>query len=158
LASGFDVVDGWRFGHPIENGMLTIAELENRVRLELFTGDMRAANTAYHDLELMGDKGAIRRAGDRGEHNVYRMGPAGWEAVEDVQPKPGAELIAEAYRRAVEILDRGGTEADHPMGAVYTLRGFEILMAAYESARTRTVVNPPLEQLAYPLAVELGLS
>jgi hypothetical protein len=43
------------------------------------------------------------------------------------------------------------------MGAPYTMRGFELLMGSYESARTRTVVTRPVAQEKYPLAVELGL-
>jgi hypothetical protein len=57
----------------------------------------------------------------------------------------------------IGLVRNGKSDTDHPMGAPYAMRGFELLMGAYESARIRNIVRRPVTQEKYPLAVELGL-
>lgn len=156
---GYDKVDGWRFGHPIEDGMMTVAELENGIRLELLTGDLRMPDRPYHDIEIIGTEGSLLRRGDKPGENLLHRGSSGaWEAVTGLPEYDSRGLIRRAYEGAVDLVRSGDPDSAHPMGAPYAMRGFELLMGAYESARTRSLVRPPVAQDRYPLAVELGLA
>lgn len=156
---GYTKAGGWRFGHPVEEGMVTICELENGLRIEFLTGDLRTPDRPYHDIEIIGTKGTLWRSGDRSEHNVYRRaGDGGWETVAEVAKVDSRSLIRDAYKLMIGVIAEGKSAAEHPMGAPYALRGFELLMGAYESARTRSIVTRPVTQDKYPLAVELGIS
>jgi predicted dehydrogenase len=153
---GFDVEQGWRFGHPVEEGAFAVIELVNGVRIELLTGDVRHPRRPYHDIEVHGARGRIRRAGDKIGDNLFRAGADGaWQAVR--LPEIGAEPIASSYRRLLGLLQDDHSDAEHPLGAANALRGFELLMGVYESGRTRELIRPPVAQLDYPLAVELSL-
>ncbi|MFW5777384.1 MAG: Gfo/Idh/MocA family oxidoreductase [Spirochaetota bacterium] len=154
---GFHVKGGWRFGHPVEDGMMAVCELESGLRVELLTGDLRQPDRPYHDIEIIGSKGSFWRRGDRGDEIVLRRTGGGWEAVPEARKRESRNLIADAYAKMVDLVRDGKSDREHPMGAPYTMRGFELLMGAYESARTRTVISRPVEQEKYPLAVELGL-
>lgn len=155
---GFDAVGGWRFGHPIEQGMMATYELESGLRVELLVGDLRLPGRPYHDIEIIGSTGSLWRRGDQGDQLVFERTAGGWEAVDEVKPLPAGELIKRAYARTVELVEQGLPDSEHPMGAPYTMRGFELLMGAYESGRTRSIVSRPVAQERYPLAVELGLA
>ena len=125
----------------------------------LLTGDLRVPGRPYHDIEVIGTKGSLWRAGDKDEANLFRRNNAlEWEPVRDFPRQPSANRIALSYDRFVKLLTAGGDDSEHPLGTPYTMRGFELLMAIYESARTRTVISPPVSQERYPLAVELGLA
>ena len=154
---GFHVKGGWRFGHPVEDGMMTVCELESGLRVEFLTGDLRTPDRPYHDIEILGTTGSLWRRGDRGEETVLRRTGGGWEPVPEAKKRESRNLIQTAYEKAVELVRTGKPDSEHPMGAPYTMRGFELLMGAYESARTGTVITRPVEQSKYPLAVELGL-
>jgi UDP-N-acetyl-2-amino-2-deoxyglucuronate dehydrogenase len=155
--SGFHVSGGWRFGHPVENGMMTVCELESGLRIEFLTGDLRTPNRPYHDIEIIGTKGSLWRRGDRGDEIVLRRSGAGWQTVTEILKPESRGLIGAGYAQMIDLVRNGTSDAEHPMGAPYAMRGFELLMGAYESARTRTIVRRPVTQERYPLAVELGL-
>jgi predicted dehydrogenase len=155
---GYNVAGGWRFGHPVENGMFTLVELSNGIKVEMLTGDLRDPKRPYHDVEIIGTKGSFWRSGDRGGENLFHREPGGaWAPVASVDSAAPTDLIAESYRRLVLLLQDGRPDSDHPLGADFSMRGFELLMGAYESARTRSVITPPVSQDRYPLAVALGL-
>ncbi len=156
---GYDKVNGWRFGHPIEDGMMTVAELENGIRLEFLTGDLRMPGRPYHDIEIIGTEGSLLRSGDKPGENLFRRATSGaWEPVTGLREYDSRGLIRRAYERTLELVRRGESDSAHSMGAPYAMRGFELLMGAYESARTHSIVRPPVAQERYPLAVTLGLA
>ncbi|MBI5835325.1 MAG: Gfo/Idh/MocA family oxidoreductase [Armatimonadetes bacterium] len=154
VGGGFDKVGGWRFGHPVEDGLFAVCQLAGGPRVELLTGDLRVPGRPYHDLEIMGSRGSLWRAGDSLGTNLFCRGAdGGWEPVPD---RPGPDVrpaIPESYRRLVELTLAGGDDREHPMGAANALRGFELLIGALESGRTGAVVRPPVSQECYPLAV-----
>jgi predicted dehydrogenase len=170
---------GYRYGHLVENGAMAVVQLATDLRVELFTGDMREEGRIYQDYEVFGEEGRIWRTGDRVRPNLFiqdaeggdlRIGrdedwqlvgvPAedgrgAWRAVpyEDWTRERGA--IAEGYRRlAAWIHD----ERPHEMCARNALRGFEVLMAIYESARLRRRIELPLEQERFPLELMVDAS
>lgn len=152
---GYHAVGGWRFGHPIETGLVAVAQLAGGPRVELYCGDLRLMERPYHDLEVIGGDGALWRSGDELGRNLFRRGTNGqWEAV---SPPAGTGAIPASYRRLAELLQSGGADTEHPLCADNALRGFELLTGALESGRTSTVVRPPVVQERYPLAVALGL-
>lgn len=156
---GFHVSGGWRFGHPVETGMFTVFELENGLRCELLTGDLRFPGRPYHDIEVIGTKGAFWRSGDKAEENLFQRGAGGaWEPVTSVTRVASPDKIVDGYQRLVRLLREDRPISEHPLGAPFAMRGFELLMGAYESARTGTVIKPPVQQERYPLAVSLGLT
>ncbi len=154
---GFDKLGGWRFGHPVEDGMFAVIELTNGVRVEFLTGDLRLPGRPYHDVELIGTSGSLRRSGDKDNENLFQRSADGsWEPV-PVALEPSVDKIARSYEKLLKLLADDLPDSEHPLGTPHAMRGFELLMGVYESARTRRVVTRPVEQLRYPLAVELGL-
>jgi predicted dehydrogenase len=159
IGGGFHAKGGWRFGHPVETGMFTVFELDSGLRCELLTGDLRFPKRPYHDIEVIGTEGALWRSGDKAEENLFERGAGGaWEPVKSVSRVASPDKITEGYRRLVDLIASGDTIDRHPLGYPFTMRGFELLMGAYESARTGTVISPPVTQQRYPLAVSLGLA
>ena len=154
---GFHVSGGWRFGHPVEDGMMAVCELESGLRIEFLTGDLRTPDRPYHDIEIIGTKGSLWRRGDKGDEIVFRRGGAGWQTVTEIRRPDSRGLIGAGYAQMVDLVRNGKSDTDHPIGAPYAMRGFELLMGAYESARIRTIVRRPVTQEKYPLAVELGI-
>jgi predicted dehydrogenase len=153
---GYHASGGWRFGHPIETGMMTVVHLENGPRIELLTGDLRLPGRPYHDIEVIGSEGSLWRSGDQAEPNVFRRNGAGaWAPVTSI-PTAHRQTIPESYRRLVRLLRDDRPDSEHPLGTPYAMRGFELLMGAYESGRTGTVIRRPVTQGRYPLAVALG--
>ena len=154
---GYHVAGGWRFGHPVENGMFTLVELSNGVKVEMLTGDLRDPKRPYHDVEVIGSAGSLWRTGDRAGENLFQRDPGGaWVPVTSVDAAIATDMIAESYRRLVLSIRDGVCDSEHPLGADFSMRGFELLMGAYESARTGSVIRPPVVQDRYPLAVALG--
>jgi predicted dehydrogenase len=152
---GFHAVGGWRFGHAVETGMVTVCQLSAGPRVELFTGDMRLFDRPYHDIEVIGSHGTLRRAGDEPAQNLFRRAAGGeWEAVSAPAGGGVSRAIPESYHRLVALLRDGRPDTDHPLGASNALRGFELLMGALEAGRTASVVRPPVSQERYPLAME----
>ena len=172
--SGFTRRAGYRFGHPVENGGMAIVELHNGVRLELLTGDLIETGRFYQDYEMIGTLGRLWRSDDGSSPNLFIADRQGgdWDARMNEQwhfkPEPNAEgaaglwrpvktvpsydAITASYRRFAETIHDG---TPHPMSGANALRGFEILMAIYESARLRAKVTLPIPQERFPLELML---
>lgn len=164
---------GYRFGHPVENGAMAVVQLENNVRLEFFTGDLREPYTYYQDYEVVGLQGRLWRTGDGVWPNLFiqdRDGgpltaglekwqlaavpaPEGvkgeWRAVE--LPAQKIDQMTISYARFAEMMRQPATP--HPMSGENSLRGFEIIMAIYESGRIHRKIELPLKQDKFPLVL-----
>lgn len=164
---------GFRYGHPVESGAMVLVRFTNGVRLELFTGDLRDPLRAYQDYEAFGTKGRLWRVGDRAQPNLFIADGTGgdWVAqrtpdgLRPVQqegkgrgewrpvPLPMMEpAMVRVYRQLALMIWHG---EDHPCAGEKALRGLEILMAAYESARCRRKISLPITQDAFPLELML---
>ncbi len=173
-SNAFTARAGYRFGHPIENGGMAIVELQNGIRLELLTGDLIENGRIYQDYEVTGTHGRLWRSDDASAPNLFIEDQQGgsWDARLNeswrYKPEPNADnvsglwrpvetqepynQIVESYCRFAQTIHRG---ADHPMSGVHALRGFEILMAIYESARLHSKLTLPLQQEQFPLELML---
>ncbi|MBI5725349.1 MAG: Gfo/Idh/MocA family oxidoreductase [Planctomycetes bacterium] len=161
--------DGFRYGHPVEAGGMAIIQIKDGPRVELSCGDMHAEFRAYQDYEIHGTLGCLWRIGDRHQPNlfisdsaggawqagleewVYKPVPAAdgkgrWRPVDLPQNQPGG--IGGGYRLFAKSIREG---CPHPMSGENALRGFEIVMAVYESARLNRKLFLPLEQDRFPL-------
>ncbi len=174
---GIPVEPGTRYGHPVENGGIAVFGLKSTrddgrfIKCELSCGDLRDLYRAYQDYEIFGDKGRIWRCGDKapnlfiddgrggemaaglGEDWAYRPQPGDpgpWRAV-DV-PETDDKGIPAGYRRFAALLNDG---TPHPMDAANAIRGFEVVMAIYESARIQKKIVLPLQQDRFPLELML---
>lgn len=175
------VAPGYRYGHVVETGAMGVWELPDGVRVELFGGEMREPGRVYQDYEVIGTHGRLWRKDDRfvpdnlfitdpeGELVVAKRqghllpGPAepgddgtaarpgGWRQV-DLSATERRDLKIDGYDRFADMIHDG---ADHPMSGERALRGFEIVMAIYESARLRQRITLPLEQERFPLELML---
>ncbi|MFA0731033.1 MAG: hypothetical protein RJAPGHWK_000022 [Candidatus Fervidibacter sp.] len=164
---------GFRYGHPVESGAMVLVRFTNGVRLELFTGDFRDPLRAYQDYEAFGTKGRLWRVGDKAQPNLFIADGTGgdWVAqrtpdgLRPVQqegkrrgewrpvPLPMMEAaMVRVYRQLARMIWHG---EDHPLAGEKGLRGLEILMAAYESARCRRKISLPITQDAFPLELML---
>jgi len=165
---GFHVKGGYRYGHPVESGATAIVQVQHGPRLEIFCGDMVASGTPYQDYEVVGSTGRIWRAGDSSRPNLFvqddrayepsaasseapqvpavpgRPGP--WRAVET--HGDGINPIEEGFRGLHRQVLEGGS---HPLSGDIALRGFEVVMAIYESARLGQKLELPLLQDQFPL-------
>lgn len=166
---------GFRFGHPVENGGMAVFQIVDGPRIELFTGDMRERRSIYQDYVVHGDTGRLWRPGDRAKPNVFIQDARGgtWDVDPeewDFRPRPNdgdtpgiwrpvdvhrdesRNSIAEGYRRLALQIHEG---RPHEMCGRNALRGFEVVMAIYESARLSKRIKLPLEQGRFPLAIML---
>ncbi|MCW8133685.1 MAG: Gfo/Idh/MocA family oxidoreductase [Planctomycetota bacterium] len=173
-----DLQAGVRYGHAVETGSFGIVRFKNGVRFEIACGDMRESGCAYQDYQVIGTRGRLWRCGDRAEPNLFVSDAKGgtWEAGSGefgYMPYPAKDGGAGAWRpvpverershaigKGYELLARAihdGTE--HPMRGETALRGFEIIMGLYESARLRKTVFTPVAQERFPLdlMIEAGL-
>jgi UDP-N-acetyl-2-amino-2-deoxyglucuronate dehydrogenase len=169
--TGFGVEAGYRFGHPVENGGMGVVMLTNDLRVEFLCGDLRDGYRAYQDYEIFGTNGRIWRTGDGARPNLFIQDAKGGEWIAGVDEKwvyrptqkagaagtwrpielPKAQyqnLIEDGYRRMVRTIASG---EPHPMNGRVALRGFEVVMAIYESARLRSKLTMPLNQDKFPL-------
>lgn len=167
---------GFRYGHPVESGAMAVAEVETGERLELFFGDLRYESRIYQDYLIEGDAGTIWRLPDSnmpnnlficdgkgGDHVCDRLkghyipvpaedGKGPWRQIsagDGIEWKKG---IKEGYRLLADTL-RNGTP--HPMRAQVAIRGFEIVMGIYESARLGKRLTPPVIADEFPLITML---
>jgi len=118
-------------GVPIEDFSLGLVRFEGGCELVLeldFEGE-KSDSVHY----LYGTEGMIRFSWS--EAALLKSETGGWQPIEgEPQPDPGAELIAWI---------EGGPE--HRNAGRIALVAQEVMMALYESARTHTLVRPPLE-------------
>ena len=170
--TGRPVEPGTRYGHPVENGAMAVVSLSNGIRMELFCGDLREDRTAYQEYVVTGTMGRLWRTGDQASPNLFlqtaepgdrdggllewsrtavpaERGSGQWRALE-AACTGGRSTMARAYSMFAESVRTG---LPHPMAGDVALRGFEVVMSIYESARTRRTVHIPLEQDRFPLEV-----
>jgi predicted dehydrogenase len=146
---------GWRYGHPVETGAFAVMEFENQVRAELLSGDIRPPGSVYAEVEALGAEGRLRRPGDRSDTPLLLEAGAGWQPVdcgEEDRQEVYRRLGADCYRRFAAMVQGG---AEHPLSGDSALRDLEVVMAIYESARTRNRIELPLGQEAFPLQLML---
>jgi predicted dehydrogenase len=168
-----EVQAGQRYGHAVETGGFGIIQLKNGVRFELACGDLRDASRAYQDYEVIGTRGRLWRTGDRATPNLFISDARGgtWEAGMDsgigFKPVPVKDGGAGPWRPVdLNPEEKGGIDGSyrrfhktifedvpHPMSGEVALRGFEALMAVYESARLGRPLILPLNQDRFPLDV-----
>ena len=170
---------GTRYGHVVESGGTAVIQLEGDVRVELCTGDLRDGRRAYQDYEVFGDAGRLWRTGDRHKPNLFIQDAEGgtwtagldewtykpvptnggalgaWRPVEIPENMPTAGIPG-GYERFARMIHEG---EEHPMSGETALRGHEIVMAIYESARLHRRIDLPLEQGRFPLElmIEAGV-
>ncbi len=166
-----------RYGHAVESAAHAAVRLASGVVLEFHTGSL-GARKPYQTYEIIGTRARLHRVGDR-PPNLFAEDSAGaWIVNRPNQGAPGQPVPAESGRGALREIDLAqapgpgagrGAIADsytrfaallhegtpHPMEAEHALRGFEIVMAVYESARLRRTVTLPLEQPRFPLDLML---
>lgn len=174
-SNAFAARAGYRFGHPIENGGMALVELQNGCRLELLTGDLIETGRFYQDYEVVGALGRLWRTDDSSAPNLFIADQQGgnWDARMNEQWRfkpernadgargcwrpvdtlPPYDAIEESYRRFADTIHNG---SPHPMSGAHALRGFEILMAIYESARIHAKIALPLRQDHFPLELMLA--
>jgi len=163
---------GMRYGHPVEKGGMAVIQLESGIRLEMFCGDMVEERCPYQSYKVYGSAGTLWRSGDFPKPNLFvnDVNGGGWEPGIDgwmVKPVPAKEGVNGGWR-PVELSSPGydnpmtgsyrlladivcGCATDHPMSGETALRGFEIVMGIYESARLNSRLSMPLAQEQYPL-------
>lgn len=165
---------GFRYGHPVESGALAVVRLRSGLRLELATGDLRPASRLYQDYEVVGSRGALWRAGDDVGRNLFLhdaqgggwvTGRDGWaqRPVPALAGEGGEWRPVSLARRPVEAMSAAyallaatiAVGTPHPMAGDYALRGLEVLLAIYESARLHRRVRLPLAQDRFPLELML---
>lgn len=141
--------DRWRYGHVVESGGVGVFQFKSGLRAEILCGDMREASTQYHDLSLFGATGRLWHKSDFWPNvEIQDTASGGWRVVPLPQPDPNDWGIHDAYRMFADAIHNGTV---HPMNGDIALRGFEVLMAVYESARLHRKIKLPLEQDRFPL-------
>lgn len=150
-SQGFKASGGWRYGHPVETGGMTILQFANGVRAELFTGTLLYKGGYYQDYQIFGTQGRLHRNNDWADPPllIQTNTSNGW------QPVPIEELNSEearlwTFQQFARMVTDG---AEHPLNGLSALKDLEIIMAIYESARLRTKITLPLDQPRFPLEI-----
>lgn len=156
---------GRRYGHSIESGAQVVLEFDGGVRAEVLTGSLWVPGRNYQDLEVFGTRGRLWRPGDSAdpalliedESGGFRPVPVETPAADEAVLDGGGHgaNLAERCQVAVEfanLIEQGG---DHPMDGDNAIRTQEIVMAAFESARTHSRITFPLKQDRFPLDIML---
>jgi len=150
---------GFRFGHPVESGAMTIIYFEDNLRFELFTGDLHADNwdldvpgDKYQDIEVFGTTGRLWRQGDSPKAALRIWDEAGgWrdiDADEIDYASPHDAVYKELYLNITE-------NKPHTLSVENAIKDHEILMGLYESARLRKRLAFPITQKKFPLQIML---
>ncbi|MCM8900079.1 Gfo/Idh/MocA family oxidoreductase [Caldicoprobacter algeriensis] len=149
---------GERYGMNVESGAMALIQFKNGVRAEIFTGTLSLKtehmsipfSMLYQNIEAIGTKGRLWIPGDRNNPNLLIMDEqaGGWRAVE-YKEYDVWEVVFTEFAATV----REGRY--HPMCIENAMRGFEIVMAVYESARLRDRLYMPLKQDKYPMDIIL---
>ncbi len=170
------VEDGYRYGHAIETGGMAILKFQSGLRVEIFCGDMVEDSRAYQDYEVIGTKARLWRTGDLVRPNLFILDQKGgnwapskkewpyrpfpgkkrqaglWQPVEIVESNR-INPIAKSYKLFARMIKQG---IFHPMNGDNALRGFEIVMAIYESARLHKKIFLPLKQEKFPMEMMMS--
>ncbi len=145
---------GRRYGHTVETGAMALFEFTTGLQAEIRTGRLQVPGRAYQDYEIWGTEGRIRRPGDGADPQVLIRtdDQPGWRAVPlvaEAEEHPGAGN----YQQFAQAIRTGAT---HPLAGASAFKDQEIIMAIFESARTHSRIDLPLDQPAYPLDLMLG--
>jgi len=143
---------GYRYGYPVEDGAVAVVGMSSGLRVELFTGDARLLDRPYQDYEAVGTEGRLWRDGDNAEPPLQILDEQapGWRAAPVGETEPGP--MTRSYMAFARTL---WDATPHPLAGESVLKGLEIITAVYESARTNSRLELPLEQDDYPLALML---
>ncbi|MCL2060869.1 MAG: Gfo/Idh/MocA family oxidoreductase [Oscillospiraceae bacterium] len=140
---------GTRYGHNVEEGAMSAFAFKTGVRATIYSGTVALPKHGYQDIEVIGSKGFMRRAGDAAKPAVTIDTGSGPRVLVQDNDDSG---LKEAHRLAAETLLNG---AVHPMDISFALPGFEVIMALMESARLRARIDLPISQMEYPLDIML---
>lgn len=161
----------FRLGHTVETGGFAIIKLTNGWRAELYNGDLVPVRSPYQEYIIEGEKGRLWRTGDITKPNLfiqdaqggdwlpgidqwmYKPVPAGTVKVLNYGWRPipvhlDANAILTGYQSIANEIETG---TPNKLQAATALKGFEVIMAIYESARLNQKVRFPLQQDSYPL-------
>ncbi len=162
----------WRYGHLVETAAIALFQTVTGVCAEVFCGEARERHRAYQDYEIIGTHGRLWRTGDSPQPNLFiqdakggswnavvtegqlrpipETGPGLWRPV-DLPPDDAMGAMTRSYQWLARLVREGADWSEHPLAGEKALRGFEVVMAVYESARLRQRVNLPLQQEQFPL-------
>lgn len=140
---------GTRYGHNVEEGAMAVFQFANGIRAEIMTGTLWRSARGYQDIEVFGKKGRLLRAGDSARPALLIDDGSGWR---DAGVVPGDSGLLDAHRQTAVVVREGGS---HPMEMARAIKGFEVIMAIYESARIHARLDLPLNQMAFPLDLML---
>lgn len=148
---GYDALGGWRYGHPVENGGMAVLQFQNGLRAEIFTGNLQPRGRRYQDYEIFGTHGRLHRAGDSADPQllIQTNDSDRWQPVE-LDAEPEGDILLHSLKQFAHMITDG---EDHPLAGANALKDMEVVMAIYESARLRTRVELPLQQMRYPLEI-----
>lgn len=151
-SGGFKAAGGYRYGHPVETGAMGVWQFAGGPRAEVFTGGLHVPGRQYNDYEVLGTRGRLWRSGDHDRPGVFhQLGGSGeWKPLEGEFGSPET-VIADNYDRLAANVRASGR--DHPLSVDRALRGFELLIGIFESARLRRKIALPVEQEQFPLAL-----
>jgi predicted dehydrogenase len=140
---------GWRYGHAVENGAISMIQFQNGVRAEVFTGEMRYPERGYQDIEVVGTKGRLWRPGDYAERPLLlSQGASGQWSDVPLENNNSSRILDDVFAQFAETIRHG---TPHPMNADVALKGMELLIAVFESARLNNRVELPIQQDRFPL-------
>jgi UDP-N-acetyl-2-amino-2-deoxyglucuronate dehydrogenase len=150
---GYYASGGYRYGHPVETGAMATWEFASGLRAEILCGQLRFPERPYNDYEVLGSRGRLWRVGDRDEPGILiqTCDTDGWQPIGPAEAREDRTAMTSSYSLLARNLHAGG--GDHPLSVERALRGLEILMAIYESARLRTRIELPLQQDRFPLEI-----
>lgn len=136
-----------RYGHHIETGSIGLLFFENGVRAHLETGSL--SRGGYQRFFIDGTEGRIEISGDKpmeGEEWLrLRRSSGGWEVPELTQI---TDPMSMGLQSMIDILENGG---EHTLSGESARATLEAIMAIYESARARKIVQLPLDIQGSPL-------
>ncbi|HET7560374.1 MAG TPA: Gfo/Idh/MocA family oxidoreductase, partial [Limnochordia bacterium] len=135
---------GWRYGHAVESGSVSLTRLAGGVQVHMETGSLRSSKV-YFTLIAHGSEGFVS-VDTAGSLRLYNA--AGLTAAEY-----GDEGGGDPFRDEMVDLARvvQGELAEHPLDVRYHLPALSVVMAIYESSRRRAPVAFPFELDESPL-------
>jgi len=144
---GFHRGGGFRYGHMVEAASMSVIQFQSGLRVEMFTGGKHMQGRRYQDYEVFGTTGRLWRQGDRREPLLHLWdGEAGsWREVTEY---PEIESHPNMYATFARTILEG---APHPLSGESGLADLEVITAVFESARTHSLIEFPVEQEAFPL-------
>ena len=143
------IFNGTRYGHNIEEGAVAMFEFSNGIRGETQTGTARIMERGYQDIEIFGSRGRLWRPGDQADPPLLLNTDGEFRPVDF---EPVNDSLANAHQLTADWV-LGGEQPS--LGIDTALKGFELVMAIYESARTHSKLELPLGQMEYPLDIAL---